>query len=41
LRDCRFNGTISLHGEYESKDLAERRRLAGQELALLKKVLPA
>jgi sugar phosphate isomerase/epimerase len=36
LKDCRFNGTISLHGEYEAKDLEERQRLAKQELALLK-----
>lgn len=36
LKECRFNGTISLHGEYETKDLTERLRLAKQELALLK-----
>jgi sugar phosphate isomerase/epimerase len=36
LKECRFNGTISLHGEYETKDLAERKQLAKQELALLK-----
>jgi sugar phosphate isomerase/epimerase len=36
LKECRFNGTISLHGEYETRDLAERRKLAIQELAFLK-----
>jgi sugar phosphate isomerase/epimerase len=36
LKECRFNGTISLHGEYETKDLEERKRLAKQELAFLK-----
>jgi sugar phosphate isomerase/epimerase len=41
LRECRFNGTISLHGEYETKDVAERREKASQELAYLKKVLAA
>jgi len=39
LKECRFNGTISLHGEYETKDLDERRRLAKEELAFLKKQL--
>jgi sugar phosphate isomerase/epimerase len=38
-RDCKFQGTVSLHGEYETKDLAERRALAQRELALLKKYL--
>jgi sugar phosphate isomerase/epimerase len=37
LKDCRYSGTISLHGEYEAKDLAERKRLAKAELAALKK----
>jgi sugar phosphate isomerase/epimerase len=36
LKECRFNGTVSLHGEYETKDLEERKRLAKEELALLK-----
>jgi sugar phosphate isomerase/epimerase len=36
VKECRFNGTISLHGEYEAKDLAERKGLAKQELAFLK-----
>jgi sugar phosphate isomerase/epimerase len=36
VKDCRFNGTISLHGEYEASDLTERKRLAKQELALLR-----
>jgi sugar phosphate isomerase/epimerase len=39
VKDCKFNGTVSLHGEYETKDLAERQALAKQELALLKKHL--
>ncbi len=39
LKENKFNGTVSLHGEYEAKDLAERKRLAKQELALLKKNL--
>jgi sugar phosphate isomerase/epimerase len=39
VRDCKFNGTVSLHGEYETKDLAERQAVAKQELALLKKQL--
>jgi len=37
LEEVRFNGTISLHGEYEAKDLAQRRELAKTELAFLKK----
>jgi sugar phosphate isomerase/epimerase len=39
LKEQKFNGTISLHGEYEAKDLAERKKLAKQELELLKKKL--
>jgi sugar phosphate isomerase/epimerase len=39
LKECKFDGTVSLHGEYEAKDLAERKRLAKKELALLKKFL--
>lgn len=39
LREQKFNGTISLHGEYEAKDLASRKALAKKELAALKKVL--
>ena len=39
VKDAKFNGTISLHGEYEAKDLAERKRLAKQELETLKKQL--
>lgn len=39
LKQCHYNGTISLHGEYEAKDLTERKRLAQQELAFLKKQL--
>jgi sugar phosphate isomerase/epimerase len=37
LKDTKFNGTISLHGEYETKDLAERKKLAKEELEALKK----
>jgi sugar phosphate isomerase/epimerase len=37
LKECRFGGTVSLHGEYEARDLAERTRLAKQELAFLKR----
>ncbi len=36
LKDAGFNGTISLHGEYETKDLPERKKLAKEELAFLK-----
>jgi sugar phosphate isomerase/epimerase len=39
LKDCHYTGTISLHGEYEARDLAERKRLAIQELGFLKKHL--
>jgi sugar phosphate isomerase/epimerase len=39
LKEGKFNGTVSLHGEYETKDLAERGRLAKQELAALKERL--
>jgi len=39
VKECRFNGTISLHGEYETKDLDERKRLAKRELDFLKKLL--
>jgi sugar phosphate isomerase/epimerase len=39
LKECKFNGTISLHGEYDTKDQDERLKLAKQELAFLKKHL--
>jgi sugar phosphate isomerase/epimerase len=39
VKQVRYNGTVSLHGEYEARDLEERRRLARDELAFLKKVL--
>ena len=39
VKECRFNGTISLHGEYETKDLDERKALAKRELEFLKKLL--
>jgi sugar phosphate isomerase/epimerase len=41
LKERRFNGTVSLHAEYEEKDLDERKKLAKQELAALKKYLGA
>lgn len=37
LKECRYSGTISLHGEYHTKDLAERKKLAKAELDALKK----
>jgi sugar phosphate isomerase/epimerase len=37
LKDLRFNGTVSLHAEYEEKDLGRRKELAKAELAFLKK----
>ena len=37
VKECKFNGTVSLHGEYETRDFAERKELAKRELALLKK----
>jgi sugar phosphate isomerase/epimerase len=39
LKERRFDGTISLHGEYHTRDLAQRKQLAKQELALVKKHL--
>ena len=36
VKAAKFNGTISVHGEYETKSLAERKELAKRELALLK-----
>ena len=39
VKECKFNGTISLHGEYETKDLDERKALAKRELEFLKKLL--
>ena len=41
VKERRFNGTISLHGEYETKDLDERKALAKRELEFLKKLLAA
>jgi sugar phosphate isomerase/epimerase len=40
LKECKFGGTVSLHGEYAAKDLAQRKELAKKELALLKKLFP-
>jgi sugar phosphate isomerase/epimerase len=37
LKERKFDGTVSLHGEYEAKGLDERKKLAKQELAALKK----
>jgi sugar phosphate isomerase/epimerase len=39
LKNCRYNGTISLHGEYETKDLEERKQLARAEVEFLRKKL--
>ncbi len=39
LKECKFNGSISLHGEYDAKDQDERLKLAKDELAFLKKHL--
>lgn len=39
VKSCQFDGTICLHGEYEAKDLTERKDLAKKELAFLKNVL--
>jgi sugar phosphate isomerase/epimerase len=36
VKACGYDGVISLHGEYEAKDLEERRELAKKELAFLK-----
>jgi sugar phosphate isomerase/epimerase len=36
LKERGYNGVISLHGEYEAKDLVQRKELAKQELALLR-----
>ena len=41
LADVQFTGTVSLHGEYDTNDLAERKRLAKEELMALRKVLGA
>jgi sugar phosphate isomerase/epimerase len=37
LKAAKFDGTVSLHGEYETTDLATRKELAKHELTLLKK----
>jgi sugar phosphate isomerase/epimerase len=39
VKACKFNGTVSVHGEYETSDLAERKKLAKEEVALLNKHL--
>ncbi len=39
VKDRKFNGTISLHAEYETKDMAERKALAKRELDFLKNLL--
>jgi sugar phosphate isomerase/epimerase len=39
VKESKFNGTICLHGEYETKDQAERLQKAKDELAFLKKLL--
>jgi L-ribulose-5-phosphate 3-epimerase len=37
LKEVRFGGTISLHAEYEEKDVGRRKELAKAELTFLKK----
>jgi sugar phosphate isomerase/epimerase len=39
LKEYRFQGTISLHGEYEAENLPRRKDLAKRELAFLKQLL--
>jgi len=39
IKDVNFNGTISLHGEYETKSFDDRKKAAKEELAMLKKLL--
>jgi sugar phosphate isomerase/epimerase len=39
LRECNYNGVLSLHAEYEAKDLTERLALARAERALLRRYL--
>ncbi|HVS38274.1 MAG TPA: sugar phosphate isomerase/epimerase family protein [Gemmataceae bacterium] len=39
VKESKFNGTISLHAEYETKDMDERKALAKRELEFLKKLL--
>ncbi len=39
IKENKFNGTISLHGEYDTKDQAERLQKAKDELVFLKKLL--
>lgn len=41
LKDARYNGVISLHAEYETRDLAQRLHLAQQELHFLRQRLAA
>jgi sugar phosphate isomerase/epimerase len=41
LKECKFAGTVSIHGEYHAKDLDERKKLAKAELTALKKHLGA
>jgi sugar phosphate isomerase/epimerase len=36
LKECNYNGTVSLHAEYETRDLSERKELAKRELAFLR-----
>lgn len=36
LKERHYTGTVSLHGEYEAKDLAERKDLARRELEFLR-----
>jgi L-ribulose-5-phosphate 3-epimerase len=39
IKECKFNGTVSIHAEYPAADIARRKELAKAELAFLKKQL--
>jgi sugar phosphate isomerase/epimerase len=39
VKECKFNGTVSIHAEYTTANLAQRKEFAKAELALLKKLL--
>jgi sugar phosphate isomerase/epimerase len=41
LKETKFNGTVSVHGEYETASLDERRKLAKAEVAFLTKAFGA
>lgn len=39
VKECKYNGTVSLHAEYHAPELARRKELAKAELAFMKKIL--